>query len=180
MKDKTVAMMTVFALSICLPVLGHASKSELTPSALAVIKAPQEDDVRLLFQFTLPTLKDGYEIQYAHVRFILPSRSVAEEYDLYAISRSWSPTSVGWDNPWSTPGGDVRAERIGSWVTDERTGDLVKFDVTEAVRAFAAGKAENYGFVVVGGEANKGLLVLPSGSATLTLFTGPTLNKSAK
>jgi hypothetical protein len=53
------------------------------------------------------------------------------------------------------------------------TGNLVKFDVTEAVQAFASGTTDNNGFVIVAGEANKKLLTSPIGGATLTLHTGP-------
>lgn len=175
-----IAIVMTLALCACLPASGEASKSELAPSALALIEAPQEDDARILFQFALPALQAGYEIQYAEVTFILPDSPAGEEFDLYAVSRSWSPASVGWDNPWTTPGGDFRGERIGSWVTDERTGDLVKFEVTEAVKAFAQDALENYGFIVVAGETNQRVLFSPSASLTMTLFTGPSVKEPAK
>lgn len=164
----------------CLPANGMASRTVLAPSAVAVIRAPDASEARILIRFEVPSLERGHEIQFAELKFFLPSVSSAEEYDLYAVGRSWSLGSVGWDQPWTAPGGDVRGDRISSWVTDERTGNLVKFPVTEVVRAFASEAADNHGFIVVAADKNEKMPVGTVKAATLTVFTGPGLKRAAE
>ena len=57
------------------------------------------------------------------------------------------PQIAGEVPPWELPSGSIPFDRK-SWVTDERTGSLVRFDVTDIARAWEAGSTENLGFVL--------------------------------
>lgn len=67
----------------------------------------------------------------------------------------------------------MRERRAGSWISDDRTGDLVKFDITESVKRFASGTAVNYGFIMVAADPDGSQPKVPTSPPVVVVCTGP-------
>ena len=168
----------VLACCVCLILVmlisgpGLAEKRMLSSSSLALITAPDTSESRLLMAFDMPSLVKEHEVYHAEIRFMIPGDAGLTEVELYEISGSWSAGSVGWAGTWKAAGGDIRGDRIDSWITDDKTGDLVKFVVTESASRMMEGEVENHGFVVVCTNEDSDRLVLPNQQPKLTVYTG--------
>ena len=127
----------------------------------------------------LPNLAEGQRVCYADIQFPMENLGPYQELELYELASEWDAGSVDWDGVWNTPGGDVRGERQGCWITDERTGNLVKFVVTRPVARFMSGEDVNHGFVVLTTGENPQKLALPSENPVLTVYTGPESGRTA-
>lgn len=152
--------------------LGFAEKTTLSSSALAVIAAPDTSESRLLMKFNVFTLPEGHEIYHAEIKFRIPDLADMTEVELYEIGRAWSPGSVDWSGTWDEAGGDIRGKRLDRWIADSKTGDLVKFIVTQSVSDMIAGRDANYGFMVICTNEGSPRLTLPSEGPTLTIHRG--------
>lgn len=155
---------------------GLAAKTTLNSSALAVIAAPDTLESRLLMKFNLPMLPEGHEIYHAEITLKIPNLVELTEVELYEVGSAWSPGSAAWSGTWKEAGGDIRGKRLDSWMADDKTGDLVKFIVTESASNMIAGRDANYGFIVVCTNEGSQRLALPSEGPTLTIYRGPMVN----
>ena len=180
MKHAFCKLTLTLLLFVCLPSAGLASKLLLTPSSVTLIEAPDVSEARLLLDFALPTLPEGDEVYYADLRLSLPSLGALQEFDIYEIGTDWVAGTISWEGPWGNAGGDIRGDRIDAWITDERTGNLIKFVITESIQRFMSQTSDNYGFLVTANKENTKLLETPMESVTLTVFTGPNLNPSSR
>jgi len=114
-----------------------------------------------------------HEVYYADITFHVPGLADLQEIELFELASDWSAENVNWNDAWDTPGGDVRGGTRRYWITDERTGDLVKFVVTRSISRFMSGTDSNHGFLIVLAGENGGQLDLPTESPVLSIHSGP-------
>jgi hypothetical protein len=162
----------ILALAI-LPSVSAASPVTVTASQTAIIVSPDNSETRLLVTFLVPTVGAGQEIHHAEIKFELNDLPKLVEFELSEINTAWSSGSVSWVSPWNTAGGDIREGRAGTWISDERTGSLIKFDITESLRRLLSGEVANYGFIVLVEGAVEAQLALPVSAPVVTVYAGP-------
>jgi len=85
------------------------------------------------------TILENEEIVFAEF-FFQDELQVGTEIELWIQVEGETP-------PWELPEGSTPFDR-NFWITDERTGSLVRFDVTPIVRAWEAESLPNLGFVL--------------------------------
>jgi hypothetical protein len=173
MRQAMFGLTMALLLLACLSDPGLASKTAVTTSEMALIVSPDGTGSRLLVDFSLPSLPEGHEVYYADVKFHVAGLKSLEEMGLFELETKWSAGTVTWTEPWGSVGGDFRSESVGHWITDDRTGDLVKFVVTESVSRFMAGVTANNGFLIFTTGEDPQQLTLPDDAPVLTIYTGP-------
>lgn len=169
-------MLRLMAVAIGLAMLSSAvygSKTSLTSTDVARIVAPDTSETRVLIRFDLPELPEEQRVYYADIQFHVEDLEPYQEFELYELANDWDARNVSWDGAWDAPGGDVRGKRIGSWITDERTGNLMKFVVTGSVARFMSGRDANNGFLIMTTGEDPQRLALPDGAPVLTIYSGP-------
>jgi hypothetical protein len=88
---------------------------------------------------TTITLQENEEIVFAELNF-------QDELPPGTEIELW-PAVDGETPPWELVGDDFPFPR-NLWLTDERTGSFIRFEVTEVVRAWQSGELANLGFLV--------------------------------
>jgi hypothetical protein len=167
------------AISLALVVLlsssAFAARATENATALALIAAPDASDSKLLMKFDTPRLADGYEVYHAEIRFEIEGLPEMTELELYEVDGAWSEASAAWSDRWAKVGDYIRGKRVDYWMADRRTGDVVKFVVTESVGNFATGSAANHGFVVLAteGTTQERRVALPSATPKLIVYSRP-------
>lgn len=174
------AVLTCSIAVLMLALVSHspcfAAKTTLSASSEAIITAPDSSETRFMVAFDMPEFSREDETYHAEITFRISGLEDLTEVELYELSGSWSPGSVEWSSRWGEEGEGIRAERLDSWIADDKTGDLVKFIVTESVRDLAAGERTNYGYIVVCTNEDHPRLTLPSEGPTLTIYYGPQIH----
>ena len=163
-------ILLVLALSLS---SASGSPRSATASETAVIVPPDSSEARLLVAFEMPEVPAGQEINYAELKFEMADLPELIELELYEVSTAWSSGSVSWENPWGVAGGDIREVRAGSWITDDRTGNLVKFDITDSIKRIASGTVVNHGFVVVVVDPHEFQAQSLANAPVVTVWMGP-------
>lgn len=67
--------------------------------------------------------------------------------------------------------------RQEDWITDDRTGDLVKFVVTSSILGLTSGNRLNHGYLVLATGENPRQMTYPSGGPVLRIFSRPKLKR---
>ena len=103
-------------------------------SGLGIVRASE-----LQTESTDITLQENEEVVFAELNFqdeLAPGTEV----------EIW-PAVAGETPPWELVGDDFPYAR-NLWITDERTGAFIRFEVTDIARAWQAGNLANLGFVI--------------------------------
>ena len=177
MKHASISCLTAPVLVVLMSSPGYAAKTVLNSTANAMITAPDTSESRLLMKFEMPTVAKGNDIYHAELTFRIPNLGTMTEFELYEVTQAWTPATVGWSESWDKAGGDMSAERIGYWLSDHRTGDLVKFIITDSAKEMRKGTTANHGYIVVTAGEEPEVIGTPSASPTMTIYSGPELHK---
>jgi hypothetical protein len=163
------------ALAMLLSSPGSAARTTSDATALALITAPDASESRLLVKFDTPKLPDDCEISHAEIRFRIEGLTEMTELELYEVAGTWSEASVAWSDQWEKDGDFILGERLGYWMADRRTGDWVKFVVTESVGRFVTGLTANNGYVVLTTDqtTQERCLALPRTTPELIVYSRP-------
>jgi len=172
MKTAMFNLMMAIGFLVCFSSAGYGSNVKLASSDVAVITALDESESRLLVNFDLPELPEGHGVYYADITFHVPGLGHMQELELFEAGTAWTGTTAKWEEPWTSPGGDLRNDRIGCWISDNRTGEMVKFVVTESVSRLASGAQANYGFIILFSHEDRQKLQSPEESPVLTIYSG--------
>lgn len=84
------------------------------------------------------------------------------DVSVHRIATAWSESTVTWNTPWSTPGGDFDSTPITTQNIDENDkfsalgNQRLSFDVTSGVAYFAQNPASNFGFLLKGPDTLTG------------------------
>lgn len=100
----------------------------------------------LLVVSTAKTDGGGSLVIRENEQIVFAEFSLLDELPVGAEVELW-PQVEGDVLPWDLPLGEVPFER-NFWITDERTGALLRYDVTQIARAWEAGTLPNLGFVL--------------------------------
>lgn len=112
-------------------------------------------------QFDLPAEVIGKRIEAAYFDWPMMAEAKSAESTeepwvsvvVQELDRSWERGTVSWNQPWRSPGGDLRAERSGAALLIPGEMRSTRFEITDLVQGWVKGTRENYGVVVsVGGR----------------------------
>jgi hypothetical protein len=177
MKRSRIVLPVVLALLASWSSSGHGDKTVLTPSEVALVTAPDTSESRLLVRFEPSGLADEDEVYYAEISFHVPGIKALQEVELYELESSWTEASVTWRDFEGDSEDSRRRNRIGCWITDDKTGDLVKFVVTRPLSMIMAGLEPNNGFAIKAVEQGPLNLKAPMEQLVLTIHSGPRLSR---
>lgn len=147
---RCIQAMLVFVL-VSLPVTAQAEFRTVTATEIVSI-APEGEgaSARILVKWQLPVDLADKQIDAAGVKIKLASSGTGDlPVEMHRVMRTWSASTVGWSTGWSTPGGDFVGTSESPGLITERNEGIVRLDVSNAVKDQIAGRASNFGFVIV-------------------------------
>jgi hypothetical protein len=107
---------------------------------------------RVLLGFTLPedfarkTVSDAK--LYLPVSFVV-NDSVRANFSIWPIATAWTPQAIGWDTPWSQPGGDVADSSYLLFDTNDFSSRVIEIDILPIASAWAQGWYANNGLLIM-------------------------------
>lgn len=112
---------------------------------------------RGLLEFDLSDVPPGAHIESALLQLEVDKLGSEETVSVHRIEQSWVESEVTWEERaagenWNAPGGYYSQASVAAFEVSAL--GLVTVDVTEAVRAWAAGQFPNYGFMLVTEESS--------------------------
>ena len=131
----------------------HAGTVVISQADVGFIQSPEAPyEGRLLIGFQLPEVLSRSTVELA-VLELRASITCSEgtsgvAVDAFPLTAEWDPATAGWSEGWSTPGGDFDMLLHAAWGARPGENSLVRFDVTDAVSAWASGKLANRGLLV--------------------------------
>ena len=139
------------ALVLCAAGTGTAETLEIPLATHAVI-TNGASRVRNLLKFADLSPLAGKRILYAKLLLNVQFDScVTSERDLEVklLSRTWDPTSVTWESPWDSAGGDVVAGLVRHTTVPPGPEGNVEVLLTEIVQGWVDGRFPDCGFLLV-------------------------------
>lgn len=145
------------ALLVILSVSGSVLGGQISVIRPACVASIQPGDSsqgsRLIAKFDLSAVGSDRQIDFAQLVFsgrIGAMEDVAPvvRLEVFPLTTDWEQSVVGWNTPWSEPGGDIDStERSTNWVTVTNTSPLW-LDVTRLARTWEAGERASYGVLL--------------------------------
>jgi hypothetical protein len=115
---------------------------------------------RILVRFEMPEeLRQGMvEFAVLELRASVSSNDEVScvVLDSFPLTTEWDGATVGWDGTWTSPGGDFDRSEHAVWIAQPGEDSLLRFDVTDMVRAWASGGLRNCGVVVAASGGAQG------------------------
>lgn len=156
---------------VTLPVAAQAAFRTITAAeVISITPAVDGASPRILVKWELPADLADKEIDAAGVRIKLATSGSGDlPIEIHRVTRAWSATTVGWSAGWSNPGGDFSPKSESPGLATERNEGVVRLDVSNAVKDQFAGRASNFGFVIIPREGTDRTLDAVSANDGATL-----------
>lgn len=134
----------------------EAKELVISPAKVETIVSPEDGrDSRVLVYFELPRELYGKKVVIDNAVLMFEAQVTDAEFGMvhiFPVTREWqSASSIAWDSPWSSSGGDYTTEIAGKSITlKEAKGEgAVLSNVTFIVMDWIAGRLPNNGFILV-------------------------------
>jgi len=105
---------------------------------------------RSVIKFDLSSIPSGATIVSAKLKLMqIQTYGYDRTLDLHRLNTSWSESTVTWDSPWSSAGGDYNSTASAS-ATSDWTGSfhVIEWNLQSDVQAFVNGTATNNGWLL--------------------------------
>jgi hypothetical protein len=102
---------------------------------------------RGMVRFDLDAIPAGSRITSATLYLYEKDKKLDQITYLYRLNSPWSESTVSWDSPWSTPGGDFDASRAYASFYPNQSSCMLQIDLTSLVQEWIDG-TPNYGFLL--------------------------------
>lgn len=185
---KKFLLISVVLVIISFTLDAQAAEVTVSVTQAATIDSQCLDAGRLLFKFDLPKELNGAFIDYAEVIFKaepIPVSSRRAVIGGFPLSNDWNESSVSWNYPWSSDGGDYVDTIMASCLVSDSEQRLTSLDVTEILRLWVEKKISNFGLILMDLDRADGKLklqettMLPQGAKAQVrvFYTGPEVKK---
>jgi hypothetical protein len=160
--SKLISRVTVLAL-LLVPGLVKGSEDTLVlqPSSITFIRPERMDDykgLRILAKFEIPDSILSSRIITANLAF--DADLPVEDADttlwltLAPITTDWDEQNVGWDTPWTNPGGDFDTLETVSFFLNPTESGTHLMDIKKILRHMQKENLPNNGFIFIPGRLN--------------------------
>jgi hypothetical protein len=102
---------------------------------------------RGLIRFDLSSIPPGSTITGARLYLYEEDKKLDQVTYIYRVTTSWSESSVTWNSPWLSPGGDFDAGHIYASFQPNQSGCMQEIDLTDLIQEWVDG-TPNYGFLL--------------------------------
>jgi hypothetical protein len=105
---------------------------------------------RVLLAFPLPAEVQQSRIDFVKLQFpsiLIPDSNFALVVEAYPVTTVWERSTVVWNYPWRTPGGDFDSVRLARFSTATTDSHPIVLDITKAARQWQSGRS-NCGLIL--------------------------------
>jgi hypothetical protein len=148
-----VSTLILLACVLALATAAHAGKVVLSNADVAYIQSPDPPyEGRYLARFALPETLSHCTVELAVLELRLPVTCPGEmgtvAVDVFPLTAEWDAATADWTQGWDAPGGDFDMSLHAGWGAKPGQNSLMRFDVTDAVSAWASDDMENRGLLI--------------------------------
>lgn len=124
---------------------------EIEASEIATIAGTgREASPRILVKWTLPEELSDVILDGAALTMTLARDTTCQlDVTVYPLTHSWTANTVQWSGGWTRDGGDYNDSLPSPALASEQNGGKISALVTDFVVNQVAGRATNFGFIVV-------------------------------
>ena len=131
---------------------GFGENVEVAINSVVIINSPNQNAVHMLAipDLGLPdtTLMIDRAILSAEILPQTQDTTTFISIRLHPITTNWDSANVGWNNPWTEPGGDYDQIHYGEFLVTDVGNQQVELDITSLLIRWTDGRLPYYGFLV--------------------------------
>jgi hypothetical protein len=112
--------------------------------------AGANDTSRSVMRFDMSGINPAYGIESAKLRVYVDAFGGGSQADLaaYPLAKDFAESSVTWNTPWATTGGDFTNPPVTAPITKANVGQFIEFDVTPWVQTWFNSPGTNHGVLL--------------------------------